>query len=47
MGDLELMRPGIIDMLGVFFLKVPITKVSYVLGKQGPAFKAPFSSLQL
>ena len=22
MGDLELMRPGIIDMLGVFFLKV-------------------------
>ena len=40
MGDLELMRPGIIDMLGVFFLKVPITKVLFFSGeKQGAGLK--------
>ena len=55
MGDLELMRPGIIDMLGVFFLKVPITKVLFFSGeKQGAGLKRhiissywPYSSLQL
>ena len=30
MGNLELMRPGIIDMLGVFFLKVTRIHTSYL-----------------
>ena len=44
MGDLELMRPGIIDMLGVFFLKVPITKVLFFFWRKTRSrFKTPYN----